>query len=131
MNNAVEFHDSEIAAIRMTGGALHVVFESAYVHRSPGKPGIDPGSGYSQPVEMVFSDASYSESHGPCIGAVSDGVISSESARFENVVPLPFSALGHIAATITFTSGGVLSVTARGVSCVATGAARFIEQYDG
>lgn len=113
----------------MSGGALHVVFESAYVHRSSGQPGIDAGSGYAQPAEMVFSEAQYSEADGPCTGAVSDGVISTEGAKFENVVPLPFSALGHVSATITFVSGGVLKVTGRGVSCVATGPARFVETF--
>jgi hypothetical protein len=80
---------------------------------------------------MVFSDAQYSESDGPCTGAISDGEISTEGAKFENVVPLPFSALGHVSATITFASGGVLKVTGKGVSCVPTGPARFVEAYDG
>ena len=113
----------------MSGDALHVIFESAYVHRSAGQPGIDAGSGYAQPVEMVFSEAEYSESEGPCTGAVSDGVIATEGARFENVVPLPFSALGHVSATIAFVSGGLLKVTGTGVSCVATGPARFVETF--
>jgi hypothetical protein len=131
MNSAIELHDSEVAAIRMSGGALHVVFESAYVHRSAGQPGIDAGSGYAQPAEMVFSDAQYSQSGGPCIGTISDGEISTEGAKFENEIPLPFSALGHVSATIVFASGGVLKVTGKGVSCVATGPARFVEAYDG
>lgn len=131
MNSALELHDSEVADIRMSGGALHVVFGSAYVHRSSGQPGVDAGSGYAQAAEMVFSEAKYSESEGPCIGAVADGVISTDGAKFENVVPLPFSALGHVSATITFASGGVLKVTGKGVSCVPTGPARFVEAYDG
>jgi len=94
MNSALELHDSKVVTIRMSGGALHVVFESAYVHRSAGQPGTDAGSGYAQPAEMVFSDAQYSESAGPCTGAISDGEISTEGAKFENVVPLPFSASG-------------------------------------
>ena len=131
MNNALELHDSEVSDIRMAGRTLHVVFESAYVHRSPGQPGIDAGSGYEQAAEMLFSEATYSESEGPCAGAVSDGVISTESAKFENVIPLPFSALGHVSATITFVSGGVLKVSGSAVSCVPTGPARFVEEYDG
>src|SRR5258708_25939873 len=98
MNSAIELHDSDVAAIRMSGGALHVVFESAYVHRSAGRPGTDAGSGYLQPAEMIFSDAQYSESAGPCTGAISDGEISTEVEKFDNMIPLPFSALGNVSA---------------------------------
>ena len=131
MNSALELHDSKVAAIRKVGGALHVEFGSAYVHRSEGRPAIDAGSGYTQPAEMIFSEAEYSERDGACVGAISDGVIATEGARFENLVPLPFSALGHVSATITFASGAVLQVKGRGVSCVPTGPAQFVEAYDG
>jgi hypothetical protein len=131
MNSALEFHDSDVAEVRMTGGSLHIVFESAYVHRSRGSPGTDAGSGYAQPAEMVFSEAHYSGSEGGCVGAISDGVISTEVAKFNNLVPLPFSVLGPVTAKITFVSGAVLEIKASAVSCVPTGAASFIEAYDG
>ena len=130
MNSALEFHDSEVGAVRMSGGALHVVFDSAYVHGSPGVPGVDPGAGYAQAAELVFSEAQFTE-HGACVGAVSDGVISALGATFDNLVPLPFSVLGRVSAKLTFTSGGVLNVTSNGVSCTPTGPARFVEKYDG
>ena len=131
MNSALEFHDSEVADIRVSGAELHVVFESAYIHRSLGRPGIDAGSGYAQPAEMVFSEAQYTESQGSCRGAISDGTISTAGAKFDGVVPLPFSAPGRVSATITFVSGGVLEIISSGVSCVPTGPARFVEAYDG
>jgi hypothetical protein len=131
MNSAIELHDSKIEAMRMSGGDLHLVFSSAYVHRSAGRPGIDAGSGHVEPAEMVFAGASFSESGGTCIGPVSDGSLSVENGKFENFIPLPLGLSGRVSATIAFSSGSVLAVTATGVSYQATGPARFVEAYEG
>lgn len=131
MNSALEFHDSEVEEIRMLGDSLYVTFRAAYVHRSEGRPGVDAGSGYLQAAEMIFSQAQYSETAGPCAGAVSDGVVSAEGAEFVNVIPLPFSLAGQVSARIAFVSGGALIVTGSSVSCVATGPARHVEAYEG
>ena len=131
MNSAIELHDSKIEAMRMSGADLHLVFSAVYVHRSDGRPGIDAGSGHVEPAEMVFAGASFSESGGTCIGAVSDGSLSMENGKFENVIPLPLGLSGCVSATIAFSSGSVLAVTATGVSYRATGPASFVEAYEG
>lgn len=131
MNSAIELHDSKIEAMRILGGDLHLVFCSAYVHRSAGRPGIDAGSGHVEPAEMVFAGASFSKSGGTCIGVVSDGSLSVENDKFENVIPLPLGLSGRVSAAIAFSSGSVLAVTATGVCYRTTGPARFLEAYEG
>jgi hypothetical protein len=84
-----------------------------------------------EPAELVFTDATFSESGGACIGSVSDGSLSVANGKFENVIPLPLSLFGRVSATIAFSSGSVLAVTAAGVSYLATGPARFVEAYEG
>jgi hypothetical protein len=131
MNSALELHDSRVEAVRTLGRELRVVFRAAYVHRTEGRPAVDAGSGYEEPAEMIFTDATYSESRGACVGTVSDGSLCAGSTRFENLIPLPLSFSGRVSATIAFSSGAVLEVTAAGVSYFATGPARFVEAYDG
>ena len=131
MNSAIEFHDSDICAVRLSGSELRLVFNPAYVHRSAGRPGIDPGQGYLQPVEMVFSDAQSSEHGGECIGTISSGFVATELVEYANVIPLPIALSGQVSAEITFNSGAVMSVTGSGLSCVPTGDARFVEAYEG
>ncbi|MEO7107843.1 MAG: hypothetical protein ABIZ09_15820 [Rhodoferax sp.] len=131
MNSAIEFHDSDISAVRLSGSELRLVFNPAYVHRSAGRPGIDPGKGYLQPVEMVFSDAQSSERGGECIGTISSGFVATELVEYANVIPLPIALSGQVWAEITFNSGAVMRVTSTGFACVPTGDARYLEAYEG
>ena len=131
MKAALEFHDSDVTELRPAASTLHLIFEPAYVHRSNGRPGVDAGSGFLQPAEIVFTDAQFTEKDGPCKGAISEGMISVSGKKFDSVLPLPFEASGKVSAEFTFESGAVLSVTATGVSCASTGPAELVDGYDG
>jgi hypothetical protein len=128
MNSALEFHDSDVEAISGSGDCLRVVFSGAYVHRSARRPGIDAGTGYMQPAELVFSLASWSAPSSGCSGAISDGALVVNGTSM-SLVPLPFSASGQISVDFTFASGATFSASAASVSCTSTGESRFIESY--
>ena len=117
----------------MVGVDLRLTFAPAYVHRSLGRPGVDAGHGYLQPAELVFAEATYSESGGPCVGTVLEGIIETEHGRYSNLIPLPLAVSGKISAEITFSSGGVLKMACSGVSCIPTGDVdpTFVEPYEG
>ena len=117
--------------LRHAESTLHMIFEPAYVHRSNGRPGVDAGSGFLQPAEIVFTGAQVTEKDGPCKGAISEGMISVSGKKFDSVLPLPYEASGKVSAEFTFESGAVLSVTATGVSCASTGPAELVDGYDG
>ncbi len=131
MNSALELHDSDICAVRLSGSELRLVFKAAYVHRSTGRPGIDPGLGYLQPAEMVFTDAKFSEHGGDCMGTVSGGFVGNELVEHANVIPLPLTLSGQVSAEITFSSGAVIKISGTGLSCVQTGDAQYLEVYEG
>ena len=121
-------HDSKVQAIEAAGGLLRIVFSSAYVHRSTGRPGIDAGSGYTQPAELAFSGASWVGVPEQCSGTISDGSVLVADQSL-SLIPLPFSASGNIFAKIVFVSGDVLSVSATSVVCSCSGEPRFVENY--
>ncbi len=54
MNSAIEIHDSTLQRIDIHGDALAVTVD-AYIHRSPGRPGVDRGTGWSQLVQLRFA----------------------------------------------------------------------------
>jgi hypothetical protein len=130
--SGIELHDSEVGAITPDGQDLRVVFRPAYVHRSDGKPGIDSGWGYLQPVEFTFRDATYAED-GHCKGTVSHGSLTCAGAEFRNLVPMPLSLDNPVSVELVFVSGGVLSVQAASFSCLAMGEVdpSFRERYEG
>jgi hypothetical protein len=53
VNAAIELHDSQVVAVESATGTI-IVWLAAYVHRSDGRPGFDPGSGWSQRVALEF-----------------------------------------------------------------------------
>jgi hypothetical protein len=130
MNSAIEFHDSRVSSIRAAGGDLHLEL-SAYVHCSNGRPGIEAGSVFLQPAEVLFSGAEHEEAGDACVGSISDAIIAVDSSPFVNMLPVPFAAKGTVTALLTFASGAVLSVRANGLTCELAGDPVFVETYDG
>ena len=57
MNEAIELHDSDLAAVKVAGDAVILCFHPAYIHRSAGKPGIDAGTGWTQDATITISGA--------------------------------------------------------------------------
>jgi hypothetical protein len=130
MNEAIEFHDSEVQLAEGSSDVFRIVFSSAYVHRSEGQPGIDAGAGYTQQAELTFTSATWSKSSLPTVGKLSDGFLMLGSKK-HSLIPLPLSVSGKIEAELVFVSGLVLSVSASSVSCKFTSEAHFVENYAG
>ena len=86
MNAALEFHDCTVASVEREAGVLRIALEPAYVHRSAGRPGVDPGKGYLQPAELLFSEARV-DIRGACIGDLSSGSVSCDGRAYDNVMP--------------------------------------------
>jgi hypothetical protein len=57
MNDALELHDSRVGAFVRVGEQIIVFFTPAYLHRSKGRPGEDPGIGGWQAAALVISNA--------------------------------------------------------------------------
>jgi len=130
MNEALEFHDSRAEAVQREAGVLRISLKPAYVHRSSGRPGLDPGKGYAQAIDLLFSEARV-DIQGACIGELSSGSISCNGDTTDNVVPLPLNCAGNVEATFEFTSGGVLRILALACASSVQGEARFVEDYEG
>ena len=130
MNAALELHDFEVTEVKVGRDTLRIVFDPAYVHCSSGRPGVDPGEGFLQPAELIFSEAAWSGLSAECGGTVSDGCVLVGEESF-GLVPCPLQISGEVAARIEFTSGKVLTVKAKGVSCETLGPGRWLEAYAG
>jgi hypothetical protein len=54
-NASIELHDSVLDGIDQRPTALSLRLR-AYVHRSNGEPGVDPGTGWCQPATVTLSN---------------------------------------------------------------------------
>jgi hypothetical protein len=128
MNTALEFHDSQVSKIATRGGDLSATFSSAYIHRSVDKPGVNSGSGYVGPVEMLLSEAIWAGPLHECIGKLSDGKLSVAGKPFA-LVPLPSEHIGPIALELVFANGAVLTATAQSLVVRFSGEPHFVESF--
>jgi hypothetical protein len=128
MNAALEFHDSEVSAIRPKDGGLSISFSAAYVQRSEGAPGVDAGSGYVQALEILLRRANWSGELRPCLGRLSDGHLCSGGQRLP-LVPLPYESAGSISVELVFQNGEMLTATAEGAVIRFVGDPRFVESF--
>src|SRR3954447_25869367 len=88
LNNAVEIHDSTLAGVNNRGRDVVVRLVPAYVHCSEGRPGIDPGSGWLQDIDLVFRDAVIESLPSQLPSSLSDGDLCTGEGRWENGIPL-------------------------------------------
>lgn len=130
MNAALELHDSNVSTARADGDTLRLHLSAGYIHRSEGRPGIDPGSGWVQPVVLVFSGASWHGLSSECTGYLSSGTLTLGDETM-SLIPLPYNVSGGLIAEFVFVSGAILSVSAQSVTCACVGEPCFVEFYGG
>lgn len=58
-NRLIELHDSDVLDVTLDGDDV-VIAMSAYVHESEGRPGIDAGTGWTQPVRVTVIEGRWS-----------------------------------------------------------------------
>ena len=128
MNIGLEFHDSHVESIEPFIGGFRVLFETAYLHHSLGRPGIDAGTGYVQAADLTFGSATCQSVSPECLGPISSGTVCVNAVDYP-ILPVPFDGAGTISAEFVFATGAVFRVTAATVSCETRGPARFVETY--
>lgn len=135
MNQILELHDSEVAMVRFDGGTAVIVFSHAYVHRSEGKPGEDPGTGWSQRAELVIEGVSETKlPHAwPC--RIYDGSLELAQIVHNNVIPIPLVHDGRTKLRLDVADGDdnftSLEITGNRVCLTLLGEASYIEEFPG
>jgi hypothetical protein len=131
MNSAIEIHDSNLAGVEAVGRDAIFHLGAAYVHRSEGRPGIDPGSGWLQDVDLVVSGAVIESLPGELLGALADGVLSAGGTTWDNLIPLPLAVSGTVLLSMTTSGGERVLVHGSSAEVVPRGEPRFIEPFPG
>jgi hypothetical protein len=126
-NRMIELHDSRVTDIRIAGDDV-VLEVDAYVHESEGVPGVDPGTGSSQEVRLVFERASIEERSCGSSLWILDGSIICGTKSLENQIPIPFD-LAEPLELIASGGEGRLRIRAARARLVLVGEPRFVEHF--
>lgn len=109
MNSVLELYGSRVSHIYLEDGEAVVTFSHAYIIRSGGKPGKDPGSGWSQEAELIFEDAIVSDPLPPFPNTISDGFLQVGGVKHE-LIPIPFKRKVGGILKLTFEDGTTVEI---------------------
>jgi len=130
VNAAIEIHDSELAAVVATQNGVIVRLAPAYVHRSIARPGFDAGSGWSQPVEMLFASGVVEGQLPELPCTLDDGSISG-GAEFRGMIPLPCAVETAVRFEARNFYGDLVVIRGVGLEVKPIGDASYVEEFPG
>jgi hypothetical protein len=129
-NAGLELHDSEVERIEEEGADL-ILTLAAYVHRTPGTPGVASGSGWSQGAVLHFARATIQTGFGTLPTVLWDGTLTAGSRVIENVIPVPASFPGPVRIELVAVSGEVMVVDAESLESTLVGEPTYVEEFRG
>jgi hypothetical protein len=129
-NRAIEIHDSVLASIDKKGDRIEIGLGPAYVHQSPGIPGIDPGTGWVQAVTLVLEGGSVEGQveEFPC--DLTDGTLTIDERTSPNMLVLPLNQTGKIILTLqAMWSGNVITFRGNRIFAIMNGEPEYVENF--
>lgn len=129
MNREIELHDTRVERIERTNGSI-VLWLSAYMHESEGRPGWDRGTGWNLPARLVVENGEFERPFSSPSLWVTDGHIAVGECLFVNLVPLPFDAHGEIRLFLSGAEGEIV-IKGNRVYFEPFGPAVYVEEFPG
>ena len=130
-NSIIELHDSSVDGIESSGSSSVIRFRPAYIHRSAGRPGFDPGTGWVQDVDILLENVSSRVGFPEFPCDLSDGSYVIDGVLFENEIPFPVDATGVIRVSFETQSGENLVINATRITLNPVGDATYVEEFRG
>ena len=131
MNNLIELHDSTVVRITRCSDSFVVHFAPAYVHRSQGRPGFDPGTGWVQDVDLVISEFVVESGFTEMPVDLDGGSLRVGTDVFENLIPIPLDVGAAIQFSAIGKSGESLLIRGNAATVFSVGEARYVEDFPG
>ena len=129
MNSAIEIHDSTLQRIEVIGDEVVATFD-AYVHCSPGRPGRDHGTGWSQLVQLRFAGGQTSGSVDDTPMDLLGGRLVLSGAVYRNLIPIPLVHVGLSRLELESWNEVRVAIEGQGVSCQQSGPAVYVEEFE-
>ncbi len=117
-----------MSEVDVTDGVATIYFSHAYVHKSKGTAGRDPGTGWSQEARLVLFDATVSQPLPALPAAICDGYLEVGGIRHE-LLPLPFKRKVGAALHLEFAEGACIEVLGQRPFVELLGTPIFLEDY--
>jgi hypothetical protein len=128
-HRAIEFHDSELAAVSRVGASVVLSFSAAYVHESTGVPGADAGVGWYQPARLTITHGEIA-SDARLPAAIADGFIRVAGTLHQNHIPAAAGTLdGPIELSLLLSTAEILLVRGAAITIELSGQPSTVEHF--
>jgi hypothetical protein len=118
--HSIELHDSDLSGIEQKGGAIHLFFSPAYIHRD--------GKGWAQEVEIIVHEATIEGKTVAYPVTLDGGFLKTQLGLYHNLLNIPFSVSGPVEFKLELISGEVVTIKGNGVAHEFKGEPVFIEE---
>ena len=129
LRGALELHDSSVDNVDLSGGNATVHFSHAYIHKSKGMPGRDPGTGWSQEALLVLFEVAACGPLPTLPETISDGFLEVGGIK-HTLLPLPFKRKVDAKLYLIFSDGGHLDIIGKRPIIELLGRPIFIEDLE-
>lgn len=130
LNSAIELHDSTVASVVHVGQLIQVALRPAYVHKTAGIPGTDPGSGYVQDFILEFSAGRVEADFGALPAEILHGQLFVDGQTIDNMVNLPCEITGAVSLQVNLGPDYRKAiVSGSGVKVTPAGDAVYVEEF--
>lgn len=130
LNSGIELHDSVLASLKSEEGKIEIAFQPAYIHKSEGIPGVDPGTGWTQDIVLAVESGIAEGQVTELPYDVSDGELH-VAGQLQNVLPLPLDYRGNIELRLLLKSSEQLVIRGSRITSESVGTAKYIEYFPG
>jgi len=128
-NRAIELRNMQVQFVAVTAESV-ILDTSAHVHASSGRPGIDAGSVWSQPVWFTILQGCVVRLYDSTTLLVSGGVIAAWDETYDHLVPLELATDAET--TLLFNGAeGVLEIVGIGLRVSLAGEATYVAEVPG
>jgi len=128
MNSAIGIRDSYLTSITKRGKSIEVRLK-AYIHKSEGTPGVDPGTGWTQDVTLLFGNGMVDGSITAWPADLYDGTLEIDGQASENIIPIPLDREGTIVLTLRPKFANPVAVCGSSLRLELQGVATFVEEF--
>jgi hypothetical protein len=127
VTEALEFHDSSLGALSVSGGDAILELEQAYVHRWERDGDHWLGKGWIKPVRIRITGASPGTIAPAVPVEISEGTLTVFGAAHANLVPLPYQAKGDTRLRLLLGNSESLEIQGTGVTIDVVGRGQPVE----
>jgi hypothetical protein len=129
-NRAIEIHDSVLVSIDKKSDRIEIGLDPAYVHQSPGVPGVDPGTGWVQAIALILEGGSVEGHVGEFPCDLTDGTLTIDERSSNNALVLPLDQTGKITLTLqAMWSGDVITFRGSRIFAIMNGQPEYVENF--